>query len=68
MSFQTPITIKKAIDNLRDKRYLLPSIQREVVWNTDRIERLFDSLMRGYCSVRTCIQLGFPISIRNEAS
>ncbi|WP_281862688.1 DUF262 domain-containing protein [Planomicrobium okeanokoites] len=48
MSFQTPITIKKAIDNIHKKKYLLPAIQREFVWDTDQIERLFDSLMQGY--------------------
>jgi uncharacterized protein with ParB-like and HNH nuclease domain len=48
MAFQTPITIKEAIDNLRVNKYLLPVIQREVVWDTYQIERLFDSLMRNY--------------------
>jgi hypothetical protein len=48
MSFQTPITIKKAIDNISSQKYLLPAIQREFVWDTDQITRLFDSLMRGY--------------------
>ncbi len=48
MSFQTPITIKKAIDNIQSNRYLLPAIQREFVWRSEAIERLFDSLMRGY--------------------
>lgn len=48
MSFQTPITIKEAVENIRSKKYLLPSIQRELVWNTRQIEKLFDSLMRDY--------------------
>ena len=48
MSFQTPITIKEAIDNINEKRYLLPSIQRELVWGCDRIENLFDSIMQDY--------------------
>lgn len=48
MSFQTPITVKEAIENVRAKKYLLPSIQRELVWNTRQIEKLFDSLMRDY--------------------
>jgi len=30
------------------KKYLLPAIQREFVWNTFQVERLFDSLMRDY--------------------
>jgi uncharacterized protein with ParB-like and HNH nuclease domain len=46
MAFQTPITIKEAIKNIHEKKYLMPTIQREVVWNTGQIERLFDSLMR----------------------
>src|SRR5690554_2740109 len=48
MAYETPITIKKAIDLIRKKHYVLPSIQREFVWDTFQIERLFDSLMRDY--------------------
>ena len=48
MAYQTPITIKSAIDNIKKRNYLLPSIQREFVWDTDQIETLFDSLMRDY--------------------
>lgn len=48
MSFQTPITIAQAISNIENNRYLLPSIQREFVWDHDRIEWLFDSIMKGY--------------------
>ena len=46
--FQTPITIKKAIDHIDDGTYLLPAIQRKFVWSSDQIEVLFDSIMRGY--------------------
>ncbi|WP_419860428.1 DUF262 domain-containing protein [Candidatus Palauibacter sp.] len=48
MAFQTPIAIKEAINNIQNSRYLLPAIQREFVWRPYQIERLFDSLMRGY--------------------
>lgn len=48
MSFIEPITIRDAVDSVHRKRYLLPAIQREFVWNTYQIERLFDSLMRDY--------------------
>ncbi|MGG0277795.1 GmrSD restriction endonuclease domain-containing protein [Bacillus rhizoplanae] len=48
MAFQTPVTIKEAIENIHRKKYLLPAIQREFVWGTEQIERLFDSLMQGY--------------------
>lgn len=48
MSFQIPITISEAIDNIEANRYLLPAIQREFVWPSEKIEWLFDSLMRGY--------------------
>lgn len=42
------ISIKDAVDSVHKKNYLLPSIQREFVWSTYQIERLFDSLMRDY--------------------
>ncbi|MGB3466647.1 MAG: DUF262 domain-containing protein, partial [Cyclobacteriaceae bacterium] len=48
MAYETPITVKKAIDNIRKRHYVLPSIQREFVWDTYQIEQLFDSLMRDY--------------------
>lgn len=48
MSFQTPITIKEAIENIENNKFLLPSIQREFVWEHTKIEWLFDSLMRNY--------------------
>ena len=48
MTFVEPITIRDAIDNVHKKNYLLPAIQREFVWGTEQIERLFDSLMRDY--------------------
>ncbi len=48
MAFVEPITIKEAVDSVHKKIYLLPAIQREFVWGTDQIERLFDSLMRDY--------------------
>jgi uncharacterized protein with ParB-like and HNH nuclease domain len=48
MSFQAPITVKEALENIDQKRYLLPAIQREVVWGVEQIERLFDSLLRDY--------------------
>jgi hypothetical protein len=48
MAFQTPITIKQALDGIHNSRYLLPAIQREFVWRRSQVEGLFDSLMRGY--------------------
>lgn len=48
MSFQTPITLQKIIQEIEDKNYLLPAIQRELVWDSEQIEKLFDSILRGY--------------------
>lgn len=47
-NYQTPITIKEALTQIKERNYLLPSIQREFVWGQNQIEVLFDSLMRGY--------------------
>ncbi len=46
--FQTPIQIRVAIENIFRKNYILPAIQREFVWDTQQIVKLFDSLMQGY--------------------
>lgn len=48
MAYQTALTIAEIINDIHRKKYLLPAIQREFVWNTNQIERLFDSLMRDY--------------------
>lgn len=48
MSFKDAITIREAIENIDKKKYFLPAIQREFVWKTSQIEKLFDSLMRDY--------------------
>lgn len=48
MSYQTALKIKDVVNNIHKKQYVLPSIQREFVWDTDQIEMLFDSLMRDY--------------------
>ena len=48
MAYKTAITIREAVDHIHNNRYLLPAIQREFVWWPHQIERLFDSLMRGY--------------------
>lgn len=48
MAYQTALTIAEVINDIHRKKYLLPAIQREFVWGTDQIERLFDSLMRDY--------------------
>src|SRR5689334_11866503 len=48
MPFETPITIRDTIQRIQRREYVLPGIQREFVWNTDQICRLFDSLLRGY--------------------
>ncbi|WP_088044506.1 DUF262 domain-containing protein [Bacillus sp. EAC] len=48
MAFERPLTIKEVVNDIHRKKYLLPAIQREFVWDTEQIETLFDSLMRGY--------------------
>ena len=47
-SYQTALTINTVIKNIDAKTYLLPSIQREFVWSTKQIEKLFDSIMMDY--------------------
>lgn len=48
MAYEKPITIREAIENIQKKKYVLPSIQREFVWEARQIEMLFDSLLRDY--------------------
>jgi len=46
--YQTGGTIKETLDQIRDRNYVLPAIQREFVWKPEQICKLFDSLMQGY--------------------
>lgn len=48
MAYETALKIKDIVENIHKKKYLLPAIQREFVWDTYQIERLFDSIMRDY--------------------
>ena len=43
-----PISIKKLVLDIKKNHYVLPSIQREMVWEPEQIEKLFDSIMSGY--------------------
>lgn len=48
MAYETPLTIAEVMKAITSNKYVLPSIQREFVWDTDQIETLFDSLMQDY--------------------
>lgn len=48
MPFQMPIRIADVLRGIQSQDYVLPAIQREFVWDTTQISRLFDSLLRGY--------------------
>ena len=41
-------TIKALLTDLEQHTYVLPAIQREFVWSSEQICRLFDSMMQGY--------------------
>ena len=46
--YEKAITIEKAINNIVQRHYLLPAIQRKFTWSSSQICVLFDSIMRGY--------------------
>ena len=48
MAYETPLTIAEVMKDISNNKYVLPSIQREYVWDTTQIETLFDSLMQDY--------------------
>ena len=48
MTYQTPITIRKTLEDIQRHDLVLPAIQREFVWGHDQICRFYDSLMQGY--------------------
>lgn len=50
VAYQIPLTIKDTLENIAQNRFVLPAIQRELVWaqEPERMTRLFDSILRGY--------------------
>ncbi|GAB3704430.1 GmrSD restriction endonuclease domain-containing protein [Halorubrum pallidum] len=42
------VTIAEAVREIQQENYLLPAIQREIVWKRDQITDLFDSVLQGY--------------------
>lgn len=46
--YETGDTIETTLDAISKNELVLPAIQREFVWNSEQICRLFDSLMQGY--------------------
>lgn len=48
MAYESPLTIAEVIQSITENKYVLPAIQREYVWGTNQIERLFDSIMQDY--------------------
>ena len=50
MTYESPLTIADVVKDISANKYVLPSIQREFVWSTSQIEKLFDSVMQDYSS------------------
>ncbi len=48
MSYETAKKIIDIVNDIEHRKYFLPAIQREFIWTTDQITKLFDSLMRDY--------------------
>lgn len=50
MAYQIPLTIKETLEGIAQNKFVLPAIQRELVWaqEPERMTRLFDSILRGY--------------------
>lgn len=46
--YEKAITIEKAIQQIVNRHYLLPAIQRKFTWSSSQVCVLFDSIMRGY--------------------
>ena len=42
------MSIINLLNQIKNDEIVLPAIQRDFVWNTERIETLLDSIMRGY--------------------
>jgi len=42
------ITIFEAMQNIKKGKYVMPAFQRQYIWDMERIEKLWDSILLGY--------------------
>lgn len=42
------VSIYQALKNINERKYIIPSFQRDFVWNLEKIENLWDSILLGY--------------------
>ena len=42
------ITIYEALQNIENGKYVMPAFQRQYVWSTEQIEKLWDSILLDY--------------------
>ena len=42
------ISIYEALNNIQNKKYVIPAFQRNYVWTSKQIEKLWDSILQGY--------------------
>lgn len=63
--YQTAITLAKAVDKVESNELVLPAIQRELVWEPEQIENVWDSLVRGY-PIGSFLFWKIPQEMRNE--
>ena len=42
------LSIEEVLDNIEGARFFIPSLQRDFVWEFDRIEKFFDSIYREF--------------------
>lgn len=46
--YKSDVTIYKILNGISEHEYVLPAIQRELVWQPEQMCQFFDSLMQGY--------------------
>lgn len=42
------ISVYEAVNNIASGKYVMPAFQRHYVWNMEKIEKLWDSILQGY--------------------
>jgi len=63
--YQTAITVAQAVQRVESNELVLPAIQRELVWDPQQIENVWDSLMRAY-PIGSFLFWKMPSSMREE--
>lgn len=50
------ITIYEALERIKNGKYVMPAFQRQYVWSMEQIEKLWDSILLDYPTLKSSMR------------